>query len=123
MSAFSWISIHREAASKLLDYRDRHADLLNLLRDLRGAGLKIIDLKDRDAKGNSIELTELDPFSFLANFNRGVTNKNRHDLWDGLKSRWNLGSPVPDDFAGIPTVSNQGSWFIPYAPNRRKDDV
>lgn len=121
--SFSWIPIHRETATELLKYRDRQSDLLKLLRDMSKAGLKIINLKDRDAAGQSIDLTELDPFSFLANFNRGLTIKNRQDLWSWLKSVWKLQSSVPDDFAGIPIVNNQQSWFIPYATDRKEGDV
>jgi DNA invertase Pin-like site-specific DNA recombinase len=97
---FSWIPIHRETATELLKYRDDQADLLKVLRDMSEAGLKIISLNDRDATGHATDLTELDPFSFLANFNRALKSKNRQDLWAWLKSAWKLQSPVPDDFTG-----------------------
>jgi 5-methylcytosine-specific restriction protein B len=124
-TSFSWVPIHRETAAELLNYRERQSELLKLLGEMSKAGLKIVNIcGDLNAAGGQrIDLTELDPFSFLANFNRGLTWKNRQDLWAWLKSRWKLESPVPDDFTGIPIVNNQGSWFIPYAFKRKPDDV
>src|SRR5438132_119417 len=96
--SFSWIPIHRETATKLLTYQDRQSELLKVLSDMSKADLKIISLRDRDAEGQAIDLTELDPFSFLANFNRNLKTENRQDLWAFLKSAWKLQSAVPADF-------------------------
>jgi 5-methylcytosine-specific restriction protein B len=123
MASFSWIPIHRETATHLLGFRDKQPELLGLLAKMRDAGLTVISLNDQDAAGNAIELTELDPFSFFATFNRGLTDKKRQDLWSWLKNRWHLQSPVPTDFDGIPIVNAQRSWFIPYAGQRDKGDV
>jgi len=64
-------------------------------------GLKVISLQDEGADGETIPLAEIDPFTFLASFNRGVTDKNRRDNWAFLKTRWGLKAAVPEDFSGI----------------------
>ncbi|HOC00915.1 MAG TPA: AAA family ATPase [Verrucomicrobiota bacterium] len=86
-------------------------------------GLKVISLQDEGADGQTIPLAEIDPFSFLATFNRGVTDKNRRDNWAFLKSRWKLKAAVPDDFTGIPILHNMTSRLFPYAKDREKDHV
>lgn len=58
-------------------------------------GLKVISLQDKGADGQAIPLAEFDPFTFLASFNRGVTDENRRNNWSFLKTRWGLKSTVP----------------------------
>jgi hypothetical protein len=80
-------------------------------------GLKVISLQDKGADGQNIPLAEVDPFTFLASFNRGVTDENRTENWKSLKTQWDLKAPVPDDFTGIPTLNNVSSWLFPYLNN------
>lgn len=120
---FSWIPIHREAIRKIIEYRKNQKELLTILREMKQKGLKVIKLQDEGAKGQSIPLAEIDPFTFLATFNRGLTEENRQENWKYLKARWSLKAPVPDDFKGIPTLFNMRSWLFPWAGNREKDHV
>lgn len=120
---FTWIPIHKEAIRKILEYRDSEEGLLNVLREMESKKLRVISLDDRDSAGNTIPLTVIDPFTFLASFNRGITAKNRRDNWRFLKERWKLQSPVPEDFDGIPVVHNLSSWFFPWAGERENNHV
>jgi hypothetical protein len=97
--------------------------LLTILREMEQQGLKVISLQDEGANGQTIPLAEIAPFTFLATFNRGVTDKNRRDNWAFLKTRWVLNAPVPDDFAGIPRLHNMTSRLFPSAGQREKDHV
>jgi len=98
---FSWIPIHREAIHRILEYRQNQNELLAILREMEQQGLKVISLQDEGANGQTIPLAEIDPFSFLATFNRGVTDNNRRDNWAFLKSRWDLKAAAPTDFMGM----------------------
>ncbi len=120
---FSWIPIHQEAIHLILDYRTKQEELLAILREMESQGLKVIGLQDKDAEGKPIPLAEIDPFTFLATFNRGVANKNRRENWAFLKTKWGLKAAVPDDFEGIPTLLALASWLFPYAGKRKKDHV
>ncbi len=120
---FSWIPIHREAIHRILGYRQNENELLTILREMEQQGLKVISLQDEGADGQPIPVAEIDPFTFLATFNRGVTDKNRRDNWAFLKTRWGLKAPVPDDFTGIPVLHNMTSRLFPYAGEREKDHV
>lgn len=120
---FTWIPIHREAIHRILDCRQNQTELLAILGEMEQQGLKVISLQDEGAEGQTIPLAEIDPFTFLASFNRGVTDKNRRENWSFLKTRWGLKAPVPDDFSGIPTLNNMRSWLFPYGKEREKDHV
>ncbi|MCA9193594.1 MAG: hypothetical protein KDB03_17600 [Planctomycetales bacterium] len=74
---FSWKPIYREIADKLPDFALKNGELVQLMIEMHERGLKVSNVGDRDSGGNNIQLEEVDPFSFLANFNRGVTNDNR----------------------------------------------
>jgi len=90
---------------------------------MKQRGLKVISLQDKNADGQSIELAEIDPFTFLASFNRGLTRKNRQENWNFLKAHWDLKASVPDDFDGIPNLSNMQSPYFPYSKDIKKDHV
>ncbi len=120
---FTWIPIHREAIHRILEYLPRQKELLTLLSEMEQQGLKVISLQDEDEQGKTIPLSEIDPVTFLASFNRGQTDKNRRENWNFLKARWNLQAPLPDDFNGIPTFHPMSSWLFPYAAKREKEHV
>jgi len=120
---FTWEPIHLETARKLRDFRNRSGELVAILQRMHEEELKALPIMDKDAAGNGFLLEAIDPFTFLANFNRGVTDANRRALWDFLKREWNLEAPVPDDFHGIPLANLQNSWLIPYLPKRDEDHI
>ncbi len=118
MSENTWIPIHREAAKKLLEFEKRQDELLALLKRMQDEGLKVIKIQDENPKGRTVPLREIDPFTFFATFNKGITEQNRVANWTFLKKAWKLKSPVPEDFLGIPIANNMKSWWFPYQYNR-----
>lgn len=120
---FTWIPIYEEIARKILDFEQRQPELLTLLAKLREEGLKVIQLNDRDANGNVIPLAEIDPLTFFASFNRTSSVPGRQAILKRIKEAWNLTSPVPDDFTGIPLANAQNSWAFAYAADREPTDV
>ena len=122
MTQFSWIPMYEELATALLGYEHRQAELIDLLRELKDAGLKVVKLDDQAATGEE-PLGVMDPFTFFASFNRNTTDANRTGILTGLKRWFNLTSEVPTDFTGIPLADNMQSWFFPYARERKPDDI
>ena len=120
---FSWTPIHKEATRKMLAFPEPQKKLLATLREMEHQGLKVIGLRDQDPQGSWHPLEQIDPFTFLATFNRGITDKNRHANWEFVKRRWSLESAVPQDFEGIPTVHSQAAWFFSHSPKRKKGDI
>ena len=120
---FTWIPIHEETAKRLLDFKDRQHELIAILARMHEAGMKASSITDKDAAGNQFQLKEIDPFTFLANFNRGVRDDNRQAMWQFLKDEWNLVSEVPGDFDGLPVPDMRNSWLMPYAARRAPEHV
>ena len=107
---FTWIPIYEEIARKILEFESRQAELLSLLGELRAEGLKVIQLNDRYSGGRIVALAEIDPFTFFASFNRTNSVSGRQAILQRVRDAWNLTSPAPDDFAGIPLANPQNSW-------------
>lgn len=115
---FTWIPIHEETAKRLLEFKDRNHELVAIIRRMHEAGLVAMSIGDRDAQGNEIPLKEIDPFTFLANLNRGIRIENRIALWEFLKNEWALTSPLPEDFDGLPVANKQNARLIPWQYER-----
>ena len=121
--SFSWVPFYREVAARVLEYENRQDELLSILREMNEKGLKPILLNDRNADDQIIALTEIDPFTFFASWNRGSKDTNRRSICEFLKEKWQLDSDIPLDFDGIPTVNPQSSWFFAYQHTRKSDDI
>ncbi len=119
---FSWIPFYHTLANEVLKRQERQNELLGFLKKVANRGLKTISLVDQGTRGRKIPLAEIDPFTFLASFNRGG-DENRLALCAAIQKEWKLDAAVPTDFDGLPTVNPQASWFFPYANTRKEDDV
>lgn len=120
---FTWIPIHEETAKRLLDYKDRQQDLIDIMSRMQAAGLKVSKMTDKGADGDRIRLVEIDPFTFLCVFNRSLTKANRDELWQFLKNEWNLTSGVPDDYDGLPVANMQNPSLLPSIDKRSPNHV
>ncbi|MCH7558130.1 MAG: EVE domain-containing protein [Planctomycetes bacterium] len=123
MNRFSWVQIYKEIASKLLDYENRQKELIDILKEFKEEELPTIRLTDTGKNDKKIPLTEIDPFTFFSNWNRGITKENKIRIIKILKERFKLNSPLPQDFSGIPVVSNLKSWFFGWEKNRGTKDI
>ena len=56
-------------------------------------------------------LEEIDPFTFFANFNRPITEKNKARMWELVKSELNLNSEIPRDYFGLPLFLQNQDCF------------
>jgi 5-methylcytosine-specific restriction protein B len=120
---FSWKPIYAEIAAKLPEFAEQSRRLVSLMIQLHKRGLKVSSVTDKDKGGVEVPMDEVDPFSFFANFNRGVTDDNRRAILTAIKKEWQLVSDVPQDFDGLPLMSAQNSWFMPYKYLRDTDHV
>lgn len=119
----TWLPIHQEAARRLLDFRDRQTDLIDILNDMHARDLPATATMDKDLNGDATPLTEIDPFTFLGNFNRGQSDKNRKLLWIMLKEQWGLESPIPEDFDGLPLLHATSSWYFRFGDTRQPEVI
>lgn len=120
---FTWKPIYSEIAHKLPEFESENHRLVELMVRMHEEGLKVSKVKDIDANDQSLQLEEIDPFSFMANFNRSVTSDNRIAILRSIKDQWRLQSALPSDFDGLPLMNAQSSWFMPFKYLRREDHV
>jgi 5-methylcytosine-specific restriction protein B len=106
-----------------LNYRRRQGELIGILQEIKGMHLPVISLEDKDSEGAIMPLDEMDPFTFFATFNRGLTTENRIEILKVLKARMQVRTSLPSDFEGIPVVNLQQSWFFPYKKTRNPGDI
>jgi 5-methylcytosine-specific restriction protein B len=120
---FSWMPFYREMAQRMLSWRFRQPELIAILEALRDAGEPLAILRDIGKNDEPISLSEIDPFTIFAFFNRGMTDANRRRLAKALGGSLGVQATPPTDFVGIPIVNNQKTWFIRYARDRTATDV
>lgn len=123
MPQFSWKPLYRQIAERVLTYREKQTELVALLQELKAQGLNVVKFHDQYRDGGKGPLKEIDPFTFIASYNRSTTSANRIALLTALKKEWKLAAPVPEDFDGLPVMNPVSAWFLEYETKRDKNDV
>ena len=110
---FDWIPFYMELADKILQYKSKRDDLIafifNKLKPKFTGYLKKTD--------------NIDPFTFIGIFNRGMTDENRLLLAKEFKSFFNITSEVPTSLAGIPILHNMKACFFPLDYRKGTNDI
>ena len=119
---FTWIPFYEELADILLNYRYLQSELIKLLMEIKQIGLPVIKLEDIGSSGE-IPLTGIDPFTFYANFNKGIKEENRIKILGVIKKELGVKAEIPSDFSGLPVVNAMLAWFFPYEKDREKGDL
>lgn len=121
--SFNWIPFYEELADKLVPFRSDQAALIRFLERLRANGLKMTPFEDRDGAGRRFPLEEIDPFTFFGSFNRGIHQETRIRILEAIKNQFGVAAPVPTEFAGVPVLNPQNSWFFAFKEYRKAGDV
>ena len=111
---FKWIPFYMELAKALLSDKDDRKSLVNwIYSDLsqikRADGRSLVDYLKMEDKSR---ITDIDPFSVFAIFNRSLKLVNKIAFLEKFKSRFHLISEVPSDFSGIPTIDSRQAFFF-----------
>ena len=120
---FTWIPTYKAIAERLQQWEGRQTELIAFLEKLRADGLTITPMNDKDEKGARFLLREIDPFTFMGVFNRGIRKDQRLAILDAVLRFFELKMELPTDFSGVPLLNNQKSWLVAYQPDRGKDDI
>ena len=114
---FTWVDIYSELADKLLGYKNDRAALIEVIKTVyENIGFSLPKLD----KG---EVTDIDPFTVFALFNKGITKENRQKILGGFSKQLSINIGVPDDFDGIPVVNNRQATFYWFEGDRGADDI
>lgn len=121
---FSWIPFYQDFASRLVQFQSDRSGLVSILSEAAESEPLLGYLShDKYPGGEFGPLEDVDPFTVMGTFNRGVTQENRQAIAARLGKALGVSAPIPEDFAGIPVLNNQNSWFMSYAMRREPDDI
>ena len=118
---FSWEPIHLELVEHLRKYEGRQDELLRVIKLMQAEELPTISLED-NAEG-TLELAELDPFTFIGNMNRPIKDSYKIRMWEIIKEEFKLNSEVPKSFIGLPRLNLQKSKLFWSKPERTDSDI
>lgn len=122
--SFTWIPFYKELAKALLKYKEDRKPLVDWiyaeLSKVKGIGgkslVEYIHNKDKS------KVTDIDPFSVIAIFNRGgLTIENRINFCEKFKTLFGLNSEIPQNFDGIPTVFAMKAFFFHWERQSRTE--
>ena len=119
---FDWIAFYEEFADKLLAYKDNRQELIEKIKQVyEVTGIKLPTL-ERNENGDN-EIVDIDPFTTFGLFNKGITNANRVKIITAIKDLFEVSSPVPTYFDGIPVLNNQMATFYWFGSGRGEHDI
>lgn len=117
---FSWMPAYAAIAQGIYDMRNDRSRLLKLFKSIFSDESDLTFPMDTEAEG----LVTIDPFTFFATFNRGVSPEKRNRIvrlaLDGL-GRQDVATPT--DYEGLPVVNNMRSWFFGGKQDRGAHDI
>ena len=115
---FDWVDFYKELAPKLLQYKNNRQPLVDIVKRIfEKTGLKMPRL------ASSGEIVDIDPFTFYALFNKNpMQNSSRVKIVSEIAEIFQIKSPVPQSFTGIPTIFGMTAMFYNFNnPNKDKD--
>lgn len=112
---FSWVKTHKELVEYLATKQDDQKGLIALLKEV---GITMFN--DQDPKEETIELEEIDPFSFFCYIYKYGDEKRLAILQKIAKK---LGLSIPDDGSGMPSSNAQKVWLFPYKYDRVNNEI
>lgn len=109
---FSWIPFYEEMASILITYKDKRNQLLKILYStLDSFEISSSMYVNNSADGETIPLTNIDPFTFLGSFNRNNKKSDRIKIANGIAEKLEMKERLlaDEEFKSIPILNNQRS--------------
>lgn len=120
---YKWTEFYEEIAKALLRYKDNRLELMDGINKI----FNRIDMKNplmkKLANGTEEILTDVCPFTVFGLFNKGITDKNRILVMEGLSNILGVEEEVPPSFEGIPVLNNMKSWFFGDEEHRKDEDI
>lgn len=108
---FNWIPFYEELAEKILEYKDKRKELMEIMQQLykEESLLSYLNFEREDWWGPANY--EIDPFSVFGSFNRGITDKNRSGFAQRFAEIFDIKADIPQQFSGIPVLNNMQAFY------------
>ncbi|NLL90966.1 MAG: AAA domain-containing protein [Ruminococcaceae bacterium] len=116
---YDWVPFYEELANKLLEYKDNRQGLVDkVLKIFKNTDIRLPSLE----KDNKI--FDIDPFTFFGLFNKTkmiMSDKNK--IVSEVADLFDIKSPLPTSFDGIPTVLPFKARYYPFMDKRVETDI
>lgn len=112
---YTWTAFYSEFADRLLDFKEDRQALISAVQSVfRDIGIKLPKLEVDGVP------TDIDPFTVIGLFNKGITRANRKKIVAELASKLRIVAPEPDDFLGVPLLNNLNATFYAFSDNPKR---
>ena len=112
---FLWSRFYAAMADGLIAHNEDRDKLITFVTQLADR-FELSYIQDK-------HLDDIDPFTVMGLFNRGIKDENRIAIAKELANFLDVAESVPDSFEGIPILNNQRSWFFGFEEDRGPDDI
>lgn len=128
-NSFTWDKFYKSLAVKIIDKYNSdklwtEKELREIMTNWIKKGLLYIDMDSKISEywNKNIE-NRIDPFTFFANFNRGINSENRKAILEDINKKLKLGlKDINWDYL-VPVVNNQNAWFFTGALDKEDKDI
>jgi 5-methylcytosine-specific restriction protein B len=120
---FRWTAFYEEMADALLPFKDNRKELIKIIGRVSKQVEVLSVPMDKYKDGTTGPWKDICPFTFFGMFNKGLTDRNRQLVAQGLADELGVTTAAPDSFPGIPVLNNQSAWFFGYESKRHSDDI
>ena len=118
-SAYTWIPFYEEFATKLLAYKKRREELLELIK----LSFEELPFEYPFKEQGQEDYDDIDPFTIFGTFNKSIKDENRIMILNKYKEVFSVNAELPKDFTGVPFLMNFSAWFFAYKANRGEYDI
>ena len=120
---FMWVRFYEAVADRLLMFRDQRDKLVAGIHEIDSRIKGLPPLQDRFADGSSCPLEDICPFTAMSIFNRWDGAPNHAAIAKAFADFLGVTEPIPNSFAGTPTLNNASLWFFAYHKDRQPGDI
>lgn len=124
---YTWTSFYPDLIDSLRRYREDRGALLEKVWNVTEASGRPQLFKylksDKYADESSGPIRDVDPFTILGTFNRGIKEDARAAIAAAYGRVFDVNSPYPTTFPGSPLVNNMSSWFFHWEKERSDHEI
>lgn len=120
---FPWAEFYSKLADRLLIHRNDRRLLAREAYEINYSVLGSTSLTDSFRSDPPGPIKDIDPFTTMSLFNRGLKPANRHEIASKLAQFLRVEVPTPNSFPDAPVMYSQNFWFFPHAYDRADDHI
>ena len=119
INQFDWIDFYKEFANTLLQYKNNRGILIEKVQKIYELTGIYMPTLERNRK-----LIDIDPFTIFGLFNKSsMTVDNRNKIISTVANLFDIKTPIPTSFDGIPLLMNQNATYYCFIDERDEDDI